>query len=83
MGSADRVVEEALHPYVQLPTGSKPIPEPKYRWKERLELPKVELSSESKRVKGRRFRDRCPKRMERCAKERSRLIDVGGEGVLT
>jgi len=58
--------------------GSIPIPDPKYRWEERLDLPKMELASQS-RSEGCKFYDRCPKRMERCAKERPKLIDVGGD----
>jgi len=78
MGSADRIVKEPLHPYVQLLTGSIPIPDPKYRWKERLELPKTELSTQLK-SESCKFYDRCPERMDKCIKERPRLVDVGGD----
>ena len=77
MGSVDRIVEEPLHPYVQLLLGSVPIPDPEHRWKERIELPRTELTSRPGVVKGCKFYDRCPKRMDRCAKERPGLVDAG------
>ena len=85
MGSIDRVVEEPLHPYVQLLMESIPIPDPKHRRREaeeaegeRLTFPRTALSGQSKIVKGCKFYDRCPKRMEGCAEERPRMADVGG-----
>ncbi len=75
-GSAESIVKEPLHPYVKLLIGSIPIPDPKHKWQERLELPKTELSSQSKLIKGCKFFDRCTESMEICTKERPMLESV-------
>ena len=77
-GPFNMVIDEALHPYVQLLTKSVPVPDPEHRWKDQIKLPRMELSSQSELVKSCKFYDRCPKKMKRCAEERPRLVDVGG-----
>lgn len=77
-GPFNKVIDEALHPYVQLLTKSVPVPDPEHRWKDRIKLPRTEFSSQAKLVKGCKFYDRCPKRMEKCAEKRPELTDMGG-----
>ena len=76
MGPVDRVIEEPLHPYVKLLISSIPIPDPDHRWRERIVLPKVELSSQALQTTGCKFYDRCPFRMNKCAEERPELVKI-------
>jgi peptide/nickel transport system ATP-binding protein len=78
-GLVDKVIVEPLHPYVQLLIDSVPIPNPEMRWKDRIILPKMELTSQAMQVKGCKFYHRCPKRMERCAKEKPNIKDVAND----
>jgi len=79
MGPVDEVVTKPLHPYVQLLIGSVPVPDPRRRWKDNVELPRTELTSQSLQARGCKFYPRCPKRIEKCANERPDLIDIGGK----
>jgi len=76
-GPIDDIVQNPLHPYVQQLIDSIPNPDPEKRWKGYIKLPEVEHNLvETERVKGCKFYDRCPKRMEICKKERPKLKQV-------
>ena len=76
MGPVDKVISEPMHPYVQLLINSIPVPDPKHRWRDRIVLPKTELAAQAVEIAGCKFYDRCPYRMEKCAKERPELVRV-------
>ena len=79
MGPVDKVIEEPLHPYVKLLINSIPVPDPDLRWRDRIVLPKVELSAHIGEVRGCKFYDRCPERIDRCARERPKLTKVDSD----
>lgn len=64
-GKTAHVIEEPRHPYVQLLVNSIPVPDPRVRWQELMEIPSEE---EGRKIanKGCRFYPRCPQRMDRC-----------------
>jgi len=76
MGPVDKVISEPIHPYVQLLINSIPVPDPKHRWRDRIVLPKTELAAQASEITGCKFYDRCPFRMEKCAKEKPELVKV-------
>jgi peptide/nickel transport system ATP-binding protein len=77
-GSIDEIVLNPLHPYVQQLIDSIPVPDPEKRWKEYIELPKMEPNLvKVSRTTGCKFYDRCPKHMEICKKEKPKLKQVG------
>ena len=78
-GFADRIIGEPLHPYSKMLVSSIPVPDPEHRWRERLELPKMELTDKSRTVKGCKFYNRCPERMEKCAEIRPSLAEINNE----
>jgi len=77
-GSIDDVVLKPLHPYVRLLVESIPKPDPDRRWKDTIELPHTELGARAIEMRGCKFYDRCPDRMEICLKERPKLKEVEG-----
>jgi len=76
MGPIDDVVLKPLHPYVKLLVDSVPKPNPDERWREKIELPRTELSKQAIQMKGCKFYSRCPERMDKCLKEKPKLIKV-------
>ena len=79
VGSSVEIYEEPLHPYVKLLINSIPVPDPDLRWRDRIVLPKVELSAHIGEVRGCKFYDRCPERIDRCARERPKLTKVDSD----
>jgi len=77
-GSAKRIVEEPMHPYTKLLIESIPMPDPKSRWQERLEIEKIELLSKSGISKSCKFSNRCSKKMDICTQKRPPMFDVNG-----
>jgi peptide/nickel transport system ATP-binding protein len=64
-GSIEEVMRNPKHPYTQLLVSSVPVPDPKVRWDEHLDLP----SEEEMRAgigMGCRYYKRCPLRPESC-----------------
>ncbi|RLF03230.1 MAG: hypothetical protein DRJ59_01290 [Thermoprotei archaeon] len=61
-GSMDKIVNEPLHPYVQLLTDSIPILDLEHGRRE-IKLLRIELSRRAELMKGCKFYDRCPRRM--------------------
>ena len=76
MGPVDKVLVKPLHPYVKLLIDSVPVPDPERRWKNRIELPRIEITSQSLQTRGCKFYPRCSQRMEKCSKERPDLANV-------
>ena len=76
MGPVDKIATAPSHPYVQLLIDSVPIPDPEKRWQDRIELPQMELTSQSQEWRGCKFYSRCPKRSEVCAEERPNLTEM-------
>lgn len=74
-GRTPHVIEEPKHPYVQLLINSIPVPDPRIRWGEMMEIPSEE---EQRKLSnhGCRFYSRCPNRMERCLLARPPLFDI-------
>ncbi len=79
LGSTSEIVEKPLHPYVQMLMSSVPIPDPAYKWKERITLPAIEITRRIELAKGCKFYDRCPKRMELCRKGPPSMTKVSKE----
>ena len=76
MGAADDVILKPLHPYVKLLLESVPEPNPDKRWRTRINLPRTELNKQLSKGEGCKFYDRCPTKMEICAKEKPKLIEI-------
>lgn len=74
-GKTPHVIEEPKHPYVQLLINSIPVPDPRIRWGEMMEIPSEEEQRKLSN-KGCRFYSRCPNRMERCLQARPPLFDI-------
>jgi peptide/nickel transport system ATP-binding protein len=64
-GPTYQVIENPKHPYVQLLLDSVPVPDPKIKWSDSIEIPSEETMREGMDV-GCRFYPRCPHRMDRC-----------------
>lgn len=77
IGSMEEIVLRPLHPYTQMLISSIPLPDPKMRWKERLELRKLQVK-EIRPEKGCPFALRCPHATKKCEEVKPPLIDVGG-----
>jgi peptide/nickel transport system ATP-binding protein len=76
-GSTSALVKEPLHPYTQLLLSSIPIPNPRMRWKEHVELAETTATSEQVRAeKGCVFWPRCPYAKDICKKDKPSMIEV-------
>jgi oligopeptide/dipeptide ABC transporter ATP-binding protein len=64
-GPIAQVIEQPQHPYVQLLINSVPVPDPKTRWGEVIEMPSEETMRATIPT-GCRFYPRCPRHMDRC-----------------
>lgn len=76
-GPTRDLIEDPLHPYTKLLVSSMPIPDPRSRWKERMDLSsKVSTLEQVKVERGCVFNPRCPYAMEKCRKEKPPMINV-------
>ncbi len=82
-GSTDLVIEKPAHPYSQLLIGSVPLPDPKKRWKERIELDAKDLLEVAGPVAGCVFYERCPQAGEKCLKEMPPSVEVEHDHVVS
>lgn len=74
-GPVGAVIENPLHPYVQLLIDSVPVPDPDARWGTAIAIG-TEESMRASSATGCRFYPRCPRRMGRCLMERPPLAPV-------
>jgi peptide/nickel transport system ATP-binding protein len=77
MGDVEKVLMEPKHPYVRLLRECIPEPNPKTRWKTKVQLSEHE-TVEYLRT-GCKFAGRCPEVMEICRREVPQDMDVDGE----
>jgi peptide/nickel transport system ATP-binding protein len=75
-GPADAVFEQPLHPYTQLLLKSVPLPDPRDRWRERLNF-ELEQLKEARPETGCPYQHRCPHSMDTCRREDPPLVNVG------
>lgn len=74
-GKTGHVIEDPHHPYVQLLVNSIPVPDPRVKWGEMMEIPPEEEQRKASN-KGCRFYSRCPHRMARCLEARPPLYEI-------
>jgi peptide/nickel transport system ATP-binding protein len=77
-GPKEDLIKEPLHPYTKLLISSIPIPDPKNRWKEKIESKSIEFFKESE-LKRCIFSERCPFFKDICGREIPPLFEVGHE----
>jgi len=75
-GDKKSIIENPLHPYTKLLLSSIPVPDPKRKWRELIDIASIESFKELKVEKGCIFYTRCPYAMNICKEERPSLIDV-------
>jgi peptide/nickel transport system ATP-binding protein len=79
-GKATAVIETPRHPYTQLLVESIPVPNPRFKWQGRVDLPpEQELGTAV--LAGCKFADRCPHVMAACHQAPPSLVQVA-EGQL-
>jgi peptide/nickel transport system ATP-binding protein len=78
-GPKDQIIEKPLHPYTKLLMSSIPIPNPKIRWTEKIDLTSIESMRKFRAEKGCVFSARCPHVMEKCLTEDPQLKNIDSE----
>ncbi|MEM2938914.1 MAG: ABC transporter ATP-binding protein [Candidatus Bathyarchaeia archaeon] len=76
-GPKDQIIENPLHPYTKLLISSIPVPDPKVRWAERIDLTSIESIKKFRAEKGCVFSGRCPNATENCLSETPQLKNIG------
>jgi peptide/nickel transport system ATP-binding protein len=76
IGTVDQVLIDPLHPYTRMLRDSVPEPDPRKRWRERIELSSLEMKEYGRT--GCKFAGRCPKEMDVCRKENPHDIAIDG-----
>ena len=76
-GGMDAVVHSPKHPYSQVLIDSVPLPDPRNRWQERLDMEFGERRRSDEVAKGCMYRNRCPYAMEVCSQSRPPMTSVG------
>ncbi|MEM2029009.1 MAG: ATP-binding cassette domain-containing protein [Candidatus Bathyarchaeia archaeon] len=78
-GPKNQVIEDPLHPYTKLLISSIPIPDPKRRWTDKIDLTSMESLKKFRADKGCVFSARCPYVMEKCLSETPQLKSISQE----
>jgi peptide/nickel transport system ATP-binding protein len=78
-GPKDQIIEKPLHPYTKILISSIPIPNPKIRWTEKIDLTSIESMRKFRAEKGCVFSARCPHVMEKCLTEDPQLKNIDSE----
>ena len=74
-GDIEKVINSPRHPYLQKLIDSIPLPDPEMKWKEKLDMRTEEITYKTE-GSGCKYYGRCPKAMDRCAKDTPRLSDI-------
>jgi len=75
-GSANEVISDPLHPYTKLLLTSLPVPDPRQRWGEEIDLSTLETFEKIKAEKGCVFHARCPYATDECRERAPPLIEA-------
>lgn len=75
-GDFETIIQAPKHPYVEALIRSIPIPNPKFRWKEKIKLQDIEITRFEK-IAGCKYFNRCPDAKPICKDEKPPLIDLG------
>ncbi|MEM2027740.1 MAG: ABC transporter ATP-binding protein [Candidatus Bathyarchaeia archaeon] len=78
-GPKNQVIEDPLHPYTKLLISSIPIPDPKRRWIDKIDLTSIESLRKFRVEKGCVFSARCPYVIEKCLSETPQLKSISQE----
>lgn len=83
-GNIHEVLSNPLHPYLKILIESIPIPDPRRRWKKRIELKIESLTKrETSSLRGCIFYDRCPSAMTICSTKRPEPVKVGKNHIVS
>ena len=75
-GDVEAVINKPCHPYLKTLISSVPVPDPKKRWKENLEIRTEEITYITETV-GCKFYGRCPEATETCLRSTPQLLNIG------
>ncbi len=75
-GPKEDVIREPCHPYTKLLMESMPVPDPRARWREKIDLATIESFKKLKTEKGCIYFARCSYAMEKCKDEMPPLSEV-------
>ncbi|MEM2314590.1 MAG: ABC transporter ATP-binding protein [Candidatus Bathyarchaeia archaeon] len=78
-GPKNQVIEDPLHPYTKLLISSIPVPDPKRRWTDKIDLTLIESLKKFRVEKGCVFSARCPYVMEKCLSQTPQLKNISPE----
>ena len=74
-GNFETIINNPKHPYVKMLISAVPQPDPKNRWKGRVELQDIEIAR-LETIVGCKFCNRCPEAMPICSQKRPPWIDL-------
>jgi peptide/nickel transport system ATP-binding protein len=74
-GNFEKIVKNPKHPYVKMLISSIPQPDPRNRWKGRINLQNIE-ATQLEATAGCKFYNRCPEAIPICSQKKPPLIEV-------